>query len=110
MAYDLHGLFLRVNRQLRAVPGLSLEQLADAIKVERHTIEKCVRMVTGRTFRELRTNILLEQARDMLGSNPNQTIKEVAFQLGYRSQRSFSRFIKASAGCSPKEFRQMKVS
>lgn len=109
MAYDLQGMFLRINRQLRASPGLSLEQLADSIKVERHTIEKAVKTVTGKTFRELRGDILLEHAKMLLGNNPNQSIKEVAFQLGYRSQRSFSRFIKASAGCSPKEFRQMKM-
>jgi two-component system, response regulator YesN len=108
MAYDLVGIFIRVNHHLRTVPGASLEEIAASMKVERHTIEKAVKKATGKTFREVRTRILVEHARDLLDRNPNHTIKEVAFQLGYQSQRSFSRFIKSVVGCSPREFRSTK--
>ena len=105
MAYDLNGLFNRIHRSLRSTPYLSLHELSIRICVERHTIEKAVKKATGKTFREVRNDMLLEQARGLLDSNPNQSIKEVAFKLGYRSQRSFSRFIKSSVGCSPKQLR-----
>jgi AraC-like DNA-binding protein len=107
MAYDLGALFTRINHQLHSVPCPSLEELSDRLQVERHTIEKAVREATGRTFRDVRSRILLEHAKTLLGGRPNQTIKEVAFQLGYQSPRSFCRFVKATSGCSPKEFRKM---
>ncbi|MBZ5534053.1 MAG: helix-turn-helix domain-containing protein [Acidobacteriia bacterium] len=105
MSYDLNGLFNRIQLNLRSTPYLSLNELSTRIGVERHTIEKAVKQATSRTFRELRSEMLLEYARGLLDNNPHQSIKEVAFQLGYRSQRSFSRFIKSSVGCSPKELR-----
>lgn len=105
MAYDLNGLFDRILRNLRSTPYLSLNELSTRIGVERHTIEKAIKQATSRTFREMRSDMLLEYAKGLLDSNPHQSIKEVAFQLGFRSQRSFSRFIKSSLGCSPKKLR-----
>jgi AraC-like DNA-binding protein len=106
MAYDLPGLFIKISRHLKTVPYLTLEDLSKQIRVERHTIEKAVKQATGRTFRETRNRILLEHAQGLLEMHPDRSIKEVAFELGYRSQRSFSRFIRTSVGCSPKEFRR----
>jgi transcriptional regulator GlxA family with amidase domain len=105
MAYDLNGLYTRIQRNLSSTPYMSLHELSVRLRVERHTIEKAVKKATSKTFREMRNLLLLEHARGLLDGNPNQSIKEVAFKLGYRSQRSFSRFIKSSLGCSPKELR-----
>jgi AraC-like DNA-binding protein len=105
MAYDLHGLFNRISHHLRRAPYLQLEEISQLVNVERHTIEKAVKTATGMTFREFRTSMLLEQAMRLLDDNPAQSIKEVAFTLGYNSQRSFCRFIRTAAGCSPKELR-----
>lgn len=105
MAYDLNGLYTRIQRSLSSTPYMSLHALSARLGVERHTIEKAVKQATSKTFREMRNDLLLKHARNLLDSNPNQSIKEVAFKLGYRSQRSFSRFIKSSLGCSPKELR-----
>lgn len=106
MAYDLHGLFRRIGNEMHLRPYIQLEELSQRVCVERHTIEKAVKEATGNTFREFRTRMLLERATRLLNDNPAQSIKEIAFNLGYNSQRSFCRFIKTAAGCSPKELRR----
>lgn len=108
MAYDLNGLFIRVHHHLKTIPLLTLVELSSRISVERHTIEKSVKLATGQTFRKMRNELLLAHAKHLLDANPNHSIKEVAFKLGYRSQRSFSRFMRSASGCSPKEFRRAR--
>jgi transcriptional regulator GlxA family with amidase domain len=106
MAYDLTGLYSRVSKEMRRNPYSQLRYLSRHMGVGRHTIEKSVKAATGKSFREYRANMLLAHARLRLGQNPNLSIKEIAFSIGFRSQRSFCRFIKATAGCSPKVLRE----
>lgn len=106
MAYDLTGLFSGVNKEMRRKPYSQLHDLSRYLGVGRHTIEKSVKAATGKSFREYRSNMLLEHARARLKQNPNLSIKEIAFSIGFHSQRSFCRFIKAAAGCSPKALRE----
>jgi AraC-like DNA-binding protein len=106
LAYDLYALFLSVSRDLQSVPCPSLEELSQRLDVERHTLERAVRGATGTNFRDFRSRMRLEQAKNVLRTRPNQTIKEVAFSLGFHSPRAFCRFVKAASGCSPKEVRR----
>jgi transcriptional regulator GlxA family with amidase domain len=105
MAYNLQGLFLQILPYLRSRPYSTLDEVAERVHVERHTIEKAVKQSTGKTFRALRSELLLRHATGLLRTESNQSIKEIAFRLGYQSQRSFSRFIRTAAGRSPKEIR-----
>jgi transcriptional regulator GlxA family with amidase domain len=106
VAYDLSGLFKLALGHVQSNPSVSLEELSALLRVERHTIEKAVKSGTGKTFRQLRSSVMLKKARALLDGSPNQSIKEVAFKLGYRSQRSFSRFVKSTLGCTPTKLRE----
>lgn len=106
MAYDLHGLYNQISLLMHSRPYIQLEELSQRLCVERHTIEKSVKEATGKTFRELRSSMRLARATQVLGDNPTQSIKEIAYHLGYNSQRSFCRFIKTTTGFSPKELRE----
>lgn len=105
MAYDLPRLYETVRSHLWFNPDLQLDELSQLLKVERHTVEKAVRLATGKTFRELKKDILFRLAIQRLRDDPSLSIKEVAFKLGYCSQRSFCRFVKAMAGCPPTQLR-----
>jgi AraC-like DNA-binding protein len=50
------------------------------VGVERHTVERTFRSVTGQSFRDLRQNLLVERAAMLLGRG--RYIKENAFDLG----------------------------
>src|SRR5262249_41226801 len=106
--YDRHELFVRIRQRMEVSPFLQLVDLSDALRIERHTIEKAVKEATGSTFRDLRAEILLKRAIRLLGDNPGHSIKEISFSLGYNSQRSFCRFVRTTAGCSPTELRGRK--
>lgn len=109
MVYDPNRIFLQVVRHLEMTPSISLKQLSINLGIERHTIEKAVKSSTGSTFREFRGKILLKLAYGLLTDQSNRTIKEVAFSLGYRSQGSFSRFIRIATGCSAKNLKTRKL-
>ena len=106
MAYDLPRLFKLVCDRLNSSPGMSLTTLSLHIRVERHTIERTIKSVSGMTFRQLRNHLMLERAKVLMRTRPDLNIKEIAFELSYGSHRAFSRFIKENACCSPSELRQ----
>jgi AraC-like DNA-binding protein len=101
----LHDLFGRISQKLHSSPQLSLEELSLDIQIERHTIERAVRAGAGTTFRDFRKRGRLNAAQKALRENPDLSLKEVAYTLGYRSLSAFSRFIKDSTGCSASELR-----
>jgi len=58
----------------------------------------------GTTFRELVEEVRLERARALLGQ-PNVTVSETAYLLGFGDLTAFSRAFKRWTGQSPREYR-----
>ncbi len=94
------------QRVLQVMPTnrIRLGTLARQLGVERHTIEKAVRSITGRTFRQLQQVILLQRAGLLL--KQGRTVKETAFDLGFGSPQAFDRFVKRTSGETPSSLRQ----
>ena len=90
---------------LQQSPCALLSDLALQLRVSRRTIENCIRFGAGRTFRDLRKEILLSRVNCILGSNPTISVKELSFAVGFKSASSFSRAIKRASGSSPEELR-----
>ena len=106
MAYDRGKLFAELDRRLTADPCLRLKQPARDLGVERHTIEDIVREIKSTTFRRYQKGKLLQKTRVIIRKKPNSSGKEIAAELGYRSSKSFSRFIKRATGWSMTEIRR----
>jgi AraC-like DNA-binding protein len=87
--YDL--LLNAALRRLRRVPATLLRDLTQEFRVSRRTLENAISMTTGKTFREVRDEVLVKQVKNLLESRPTRGIKELCFELGYKSPRSFSR-------------------
>lgn len=109
MAYDMRGIFEVVRETLEKAPLTSLHQLSRNLTIERHTIEKAIRTESGESFRSFRRGIAFEIARDRLISCPDLSIKEVAYALGFRSSRTFSRFIRDTCGYTPIQLRRIRT-
>lgn len=92
-------------RHLRHAPALRLEDLARQLHLSRRTLENAIIMRTGKTFRDLRGELLVERVKNLLESDPARAIKELSFELGYKSARSFARAIKRACGLSPAQLR-----
>ena len=80
------------------------------LNVERHSLERAFRLTIGMSWREARRNIMGEQAIKLLKTAGNLSVKEVAFAMGFGSQRSFGRFIKSRTGLSPTMLRASIVN
>ncbi len=106
-----HQLLLNaVFHQLSRAPSCQLGDLSRELCVSRRTIEIAVSITTGKTFRDVREEMLVERVKSLLESRPTRAIKEVSFDLGYKSPRSFSRAIKRACGCSPAQLRSRIIS
>jgi len=106
MASDLPGLVDQAGVVLEGSPWLGLRAVSHVLGVERHTVERAFQLNTGRSFRAFRRDLLLQRAKDLLGSGPTSPIKEITFLLGYKSERAFARFIRSMVGCCPCELRR----
>ncbi len=82
-----------------------LEDLANMLCINRHTLQNAVKVSTGKTFRNYKQEMLLRRATDLFCRDGLLTQKQIAAMLGYSSREAFTRFIKRKTGLSPKLLR-----
>jgi AraC-like DNA-binding protein len=92
-------------RRLSLAPSRLLEGLARELQVSRRTLQNAINMIAGKTFRELRDELLVKRVKSLLESYPTRGIKQLSFELGFKSPRSFARAIKRACGFSPAQLR-----
>src|SRR5437773_7951311 len=95
----------RIAVSLRRNPSSPLGKLSRELHVSRRTIQNAVHSVTGKTFRDLRGEILLARIKNLLVSAPNSTIRKLSLKAGYRSPRAFARAVRRTCGVSPQQLR-----
>ena len=110
MSHERQLLLNAVLHQLSRAPSCPLGDLSRELCVSRRTIEIAVSITTGKTFRDVREKMLVERVKSLLESRPTRAIKEVSFDLGYKSPRSFARAIKRACGSSPAQLRSRIIS
>ena len=102
-------LFDAILLHLHETPCVLLGDLALQLRVSRRTIENCIRVGAGKTFRNLRKEVLLSRVNCILSSDPTISVKELSVAVGFKSASSFSRAIKHACGSSPEELRSRAV-
>ena len=105
MSYDHTLLCKRVSLSLQSNPNSSLTELSRELHVSRTTLENAVTEVTGKKFRDLRDELFLGKVKNLLASQSNATIRQVAREAGYKSPRSFARAVRRASGASPQQLR-----
>lgn len=97
----LNAVMGRLNR----APCTPLGELARELHVSTRTLQNVVKLGTGETFRKLRDELLVRRVKVLLEADPNRQIKDLSFELGYKSPRSFARAVKQGCGFSPEQLR-----
>lgn len=83
---------------------LGIDDYCRRLSVTRGQLLGACRLVSGLTPLEvIHRRVLLEAERELLRSD--QTVNEIAFNLGFRDSAYFSRFFKRMTGVSPVAFR-----
>jgi len=94
----------RLLRELIADSRIPLPDLCDKLRIERHAFQELIRKETGISFRCLRQHVCMQLAAAQLRDSA-VSVKEVAYGLGYRCPRNFTRAFSRFAGANPTEFR-----
>ena len=88
----------------RQTEDFSLSDVARAIHVSPFYLCKIFKKATGLTFIEFRNRLRIESAMKSL-ANPNQSVSEIAYSVGFRSLTQFNRLFRRTVGQSPTTFR-----
>jgi two-component system response regulator YesN len=86
-------------------PELSLEAVADHLKVTPNYLSRLLKAASGRSFVNFLCHLRMEKAKVLL-EDPRLRIAEVAERVGYRDQNYFCRHFKTVTGKTPKGWRQ----
>ncbi|MCR4582352.1 MAG: helix-turn-helix domain-containing protein [Prevotella sp.] len=66
-----------------------------------------IKQTTGLSATQWINNYVIVQAKWMLQHEHHKTVQQIAHQLGFSEQASFSRFFKLHNGVSPTEYREL---
>lgn len=89
--------------QEKGIPGI--EQIARHLKVSQRYLSDTLKKETGKTSTEHLQLYLMEEAKNLL-LDPNKSVSEVAYELGFEYPPYFSRFFKKKEGVTPTEYRE----
>lgn len=88
--------------QEKGIP--SIEHIAENLSVSQRYLSDTLKKETGKTSTEHLQLYLIDEAKNIL-LNPNKSVAEVAYELGFEYPPYFSRLFKKKEGLSPTEYR-----
>ncbi|MEE3319685.1 MAG: AraC family transcriptional regulator ligand-binding domain-containing protein [Pseudomonadota bacterium] len=97
---------IRAALQDRPAPLPSLEAMADKLAVSARTLKRHLQQA-GLSYRQLQDEERYRQAQRLL-ANPENSISEVAYSLGYSDVANFSKAFKRWSGLTPKGYRDQR--
>lgn len=83
----------------------SIEQIAEHLSVSQRYLSDTLKKETGKTSTEHLQLYLIDEAKNIL-LDPQKTVSEVAYELGFEYPPYFSRLFKKKEGISPTEYRE----
>ncbi|MEO9650292.1 MAG: AraC family transcriptional regulator [Roseobacter sp.] len=101
----------RVRRSLRLIQenigeDIEMEELARNVGLSRPHFFKLFKQYTGVTPNVYMNTLRSERAIEEL-LNSHKTVTDIAFDLGFSSQASFTRFFSSNVGIPPSEYRRV---
>jgi len=84
----------------------TMDKLAQALNLPRHHVYFCMNKVLKVKFPELRKQLRIQYAKELLeqGKNDTLTIEGIGNQSGFSSRSNFFSAFKSEVGCTPSEY------
>ncbi|MFI3324014.1 MAG: helix-turn-helix domain-containing protein [Rikenellaceae bacterium] len=86
--------------------GITINDVAKAIKSNRTYLSRYINTTYGCSFRSWITALRLEEAKRLLLSNPKHSISEISELIGFASVESFTHIFSRSEGTAPAKWRE----
>jgi AraC-like DNA-binding protein len=99
----LEGYFNGDSLSQKGLP--TVHYIAENLNVSPNYLSGLLKLHTGQSTQQHIHNKLIEKAKEKL-STTHLSISEIAFELGFEHQQSFSKLFKTKTNVSPLEFRQ----
>ncbi|MFC0211044.1 helix-turn-helix domain-containing protein [Paenibacillus chartarius] len=84
---------------------LSMEQAAEYVSLSPFYFSKLFKQHVGETFIDYVTRLRINRAKELIAGDPELSLKEICFEVGYHDPNYFSRVFKKVTGMSPTDFR-----
>lgn len=84
--------------------NISLESLADYLKLSPYYVSKIFKEYSGHNYIDFLTEYRIEKAKKLM-TDPSKSMKEIAYDVGYHDPNYFSRVFKKVAGYSPSDYK-----
>lgn len=105
--------YLSENRVLRELlqymklhfQDVTQQQLSDLVGLSTSSISQIIRKKTGKSYSEYLLEIRIQKAQELL-STTNESIEEIANQVGYNDYFYFIKVFKKATGISPSSYRK----
>ncbi|EFM12599.1 two component transcriptional regulator, AraC family [Paenibacillus curdlanolyticus YK9] len=85
---------------------ISLETIAKRVQLSPHYISKMFKEQLGVNYIDFLTECRIDKAKALM-LNPQLSMKEITFEVGYNDPNYFSKVFKKICGASPSEYRKM---
>lgn len=95
------------NDKLYRNNEIGLGQLANYIQEDRYKVSEVINTYYSKNFYSLLNSYRINEAKDLLLSNPLLSVKAVMYEVGFNSKNSFYMAFKRDTGVSPNDFRAM---
>ena len=87
---------------------IHLKDIARAAGFSEYYFSRLFKEITEKNFRQYLNEYRVKKAEAFL-TNPNYTISEAAYAVGFSSISTFDRLFRKIKGCSPQDFRKLHV-
>jgi AraC-like DNA-binding protein len=98
MAFNLKDIYCEIDKLLSKNPNLQLYEFEIYLGCSHPTIRKAIYKHRFLGYREYRNRKLLEKRAAL--SSEGYSVKEIAWELGYKWPENFTRFSRKAAQCS----------
>lgn len=85
--------------------SISLEDAAEHVGISPYYLSKLFKERFSVNFIDYLTHLRVDMAKDMM-KNPESSLKEICYNVGYKDPNYFSRVFKKTTGLSPSEYRR----
>ncbi len=83
-----------------------VSEYADLLHISPNHLNKCVKMATGQSARDLLDEMILLEAKVLLAQT-DLSVSEIAWQIGKQDPSNFGRFFRTKMGITPKAYREV---